>query len=343
MAAVSYMNIAGLVKKVALFIFSLSIAFILAELFIRYVFNHYDEPGRLSALVKTDPELLNVRARHPLAAVTRLSTNKSLIYDLRPDRELIFGHKRVRINPQGMRDSGNYTTNKPPNTLRVIGLGDSGMFGWGVHQNEMYTELLETYTISGSRSKIEVLNMAVPGYNSYQQVEAFRAKGIYYSPDLVIVHWCFNDYELPFFMYTPQKVHDFRFSYLYAYFFDRDTFRKKTLPDVRELNAQEKLLVDENVLSSCGPTGVREAFASLKNMCGKQGSGLLVFGPLASTEISMLNDLGIAYLNTYEQLPAEKYPSDFKVHFMHPRPGGHQALASMLYEYIIKFVSSNDN
>ena len=39
----------------------------------------------------------------------------------------------------------------------------------------------------------EVLNFGVSGYNTQQEVETLREKGLRYSPDLVVLAVCVND------------------------------------------------------------------------------------------------------------------------------------------------------
>jgi hypothetical protein len=48
-----------------------------------------------------------------------------------------------------------------------------------------------------SKAKFEVWNLAVPGYNSVQEVATFAAKADSIRPDLVIVNWVGNDMDLP--------------------------------------------------------------------------------------------------------------------------------------------------
>ena len=42
----------------------------------------------------------------------------------------------------------------------------------------------------------EVLNMGVDGYHTMQEIETLRVKGLKYNPDLVLVTFCVNDFNL---------------------------------------------------------------------------------------------------------------------------------------------------
>jgi hypothetical protein len=51
----------------------------------------------------------------------------------------------------------------------------------------------------------EVLNMAVPGYNTAMEVETLKARGLAYEPDVVVVGFCWNDIDLPNFVRAPAE------------------------------------------------------------------------------------------------------------------------------------------
>jgi hypothetical protein len=46
-------------------------------------------------------------------------------------------------------------------------------------------------------NSFEVFNMGVQGYNSIQELEFLKYKGLKYKPDLVILYYCFNDPDYP--------------------------------------------------------------------------------------------------------------------------------------------------
>src|SRR3989344_96578 len=109
-----------------------------------------------------------------------------------------FGSKDtiVKINSKGFRDR-EYHEEKSENTLRIAGLGDSFTFGGGVKTEDTYLKQLEKMLNSKSSSKpVEVLNMGVPGYNTYQELILLKEVGLNYKPDLVIVGFVLNDVDL---------------------------------------------------------------------------------------------------------------------------------------------------
>jgi hypothetical protein len=92
--------------------------------------------------------------------------------------------KRIdyEINGKGLRDDeADYA--KPSDTLRILLLGDSRTFGYGVPIEQHFTKLLEGYF-----RNVEVINMGVSGYGVDQELLALRKEGVRYQPDVVIAY-----------------------------------------------------------------------------------------------------------------------------------------------------------
>lgn len=103
----------------------------------------------------------------------------------------------VKINSDGFRGR-EYSVDKPNNTFRVVVLGDSFTFGWGVNLEETYCYLLEQMLNEKyPEKKFEVLNFGVPGMNTASGVRRFKEKALKYNPDVVIIGFTDNDDEKP--------------------------------------------------------------------------------------------------------------------------------------------------
>lgn len=98
----------------------------------------------------------------------------------------------VRTNSLGFRATREYDLRKGPNTFRILMLGDSVTFGHGaVHD---YPSLLEGMLEQWQpETDWQVWNLAVPGYNTSQELAQLRELGPAYQPDLVIVGFYLND------------------------------------------------------------------------------------------------------------------------------------------------------
>lgn len=129
-----------------------------------------------------------------------------IIYDLKPHLDITFVAAKTRTNSCGMRQE-EVQLKKPKNTYRIAIIGDSFTFGWGVEENETFSHHLEKNLsqVYGGKLKFEVLNFGVPGYSTFQEVAAFKEKGIDFDPDAVIVFFVQNDFEFPFFVRDLDK------------------------------------------------------------------------------------------------------------------------------------------
>ncbi len=154
----------------------------------------------------------------------QLSANPRLVFEPVPGMQvaaredggvpLFFGYPG-RANRLGYRDRDHART-KPPGTYRIVVIGDSVAAGWGVEETaDLFAPRLERLLNEkrgnelrgggggdGSEdgttgyegpNRFEVLNFAVTGYNTAQQVETLASRGLAFDPDLVIVAYCLND------------------------------------------------------------------------------------------------------------------------------------------------------
>ncbi len=91
----------------------------------------------------------------------------------------------LTINTKGLRDR-DYPSEKPAGVKRILVLGDSYTWGYGVADTEVFTEVLEERLASGL-TRWEVINAGVSGWGTDQQYLFFKQEGIQYDPDVVVV------------------------------------------------------------------------------------------------------------------------------------------------------------
>lgn len=95
-------------------------------------------------------------------------------------------------NSAGFRDVERAVP-KPAGVRRVAVLGDSVAAGYGVAETpELFVPQLERRLRAGL-GELEVLNLAVAGYHTLQEVETLRELGLACEPELVLVVVCVND------------------------------------------------------------------------------------------------------------------------------------------------------
>jgi PA14 domain/GDSL-like Lipase/Acylhydrolase family len=149
-----------------------------------------------------------------LGDIIQPSRHAGIVYELRPNARGRFMGQPVLINSQGLHDY-EYSHRKEPGTFRIVGVGDSSLFGWGVPFEDSGLKVLERRLNEQSHAqKFEVINFAVPGYNTAMEAETFVQRCLEYAPDLVLLNFNTNDYEVPDFMRLPRDLATLRKSYL---------------------------------------------------------------------------------------------------------------------------------
>lgn len=207
-----------LLPRLALFALSILLALVLAEAGVRLWFRaRGGEQDFHTALMRA-----RGTPRHGAFNLMRLvqaSAVPDIVYELRPGLEGTFRGLSVRTNAQGLRGSRDFTLEKPAGTFRIVGLGDSNTFGWGVGEGETYLQIVqrkldESAAVRRGR-RFEVLNFGVPGYNTTMEVATYEHKAARFAPDLVIIHFIGNDLGLPHFMQPPETLRTTSHSYLW--------------------------------------------------------------------------------------------------------------------------------
>ena len=134
------------------------------------------------------------------------SSNDRIIYALKPGLDVTYRGGHMTTNARGLRGPER-PLGENAEVFRILAVGDSVMFGQGVSDGETYLALAERplNELPGGRP-VEVVNMAVPGYNTVMEVETLREKGLPYRPDLVLIHLVGNDFDLPSFIRKKESL-----------------------------------------------------------------------------------------------------------------------------------------
>jgi hypothetical protein len=89
-------------------------------------------------------------------------------------------------NSRGLR--GPEISVKQPGEYRVLVLGDSFAYGFGVEANQTFSHLL------GERLGVRVVNAGTPGFGTAQELAFFEEYGSEMAPDMVVLGFFGNDY-----------------------------------------------------------------------------------------------------------------------------------------------------
>lgn len=87
-----------------------------------------------------------------------------------------------KINSKGLRDDET-SYKKPEGVYRIVLLGDSRTFGYGVPIEKHFSKILE-----GFFKDVDVINMGISGYGVDQELLQLRSEGCQYEPDLVLAY-----------------------------------------------------------------------------------------------------------------------------------------------------------
>ncbi len=114
-------------------------------------------------------------------------------YQLRADFEGVtkFGIP-LRINSRGLR-SPEIAVPKPSGMRRVLVLGDSVAFGWGIAEEQNFSHRLEAALRQQLACPVEVVNAGVSGYGTVEEADYFTREGALLKPDVVLIYYVEND------------------------------------------------------------------------------------------------------------------------------------------------------
>jgi lysophospholipase L1-like esterase len=122
-----------------------------------------------------------------------MQADEQLIYRHKPSWETRFGDVLVTYNERGLRDRP--ILPRAHGEFRILALGDSLTFGWGVPQDQIFAFRLEQILQGRLQQPVRVINTGVGGYNTVQELTYFKREGIAFEPDLVMLTYVENDIE----------------------------------------------------------------------------------------------------------------------------------------------------
>ena len=291
------------------------------------------------------------RAR--LGDVVRLSADPGLIYELVPGLDVELLGAPLRTSPNGFRGPALSPSRTRP-AVRVVGLGDSVMFGWGVREEDAYlTRMAGMLDASSPGVSWEVVNTAVPGYNTVMEVETLVAKGLRFDPDLVILNFVGNDLGLPNFIEERPDVLSLERSFLMDFVRGRLRGEPEAGPrlvgvptEVRRFGEAHLDRVPPRYRSLLGPEAWRAAMERLRALSRAHGFEVVflahpeVFGFARDTA----RELGFPLVETGEAVRAwarehgvedtQQPPLTLTAADPHPSAIGHEIIARTLADFL---------
>jgi len=122
-----------------------------------------------------------------------VSPNPSIGHEHGPNRKAHLMGVDVATSAQGLRDR-EFTLEPKPGTPRILMIGDSLTFGWGVPYEATFSKRIEKLYADTGR-EVEVINTGVGNWNTVQEVTYFLTKAKEFKPNIVVLNYFVNDAE----------------------------------------------------------------------------------------------------------------------------------------------------
>jgi|GEM_PF-624976 len=91
------------------------------------------------------------------------------------------------------------TLEKPADTFRIVAIGESTTYGFGVNSNQAYPDVLQDILREDyGYTNVEVINAGVMGYTSFELLANFQFRVLELNPDLIIYYGAKNDADTRF-------------------------------------------------------------------------------------------------------------------------------------------------
>lgn len=125
-----------------------------------------------------------------------LEPDSELFWVLKPNLNVEFQEAKVKTNSLGLR--ADEIKEKKESSIRIITMGASPTFGWGVEIDQSYPRQIERKVnkeLADKEKKVEVINAGIIGYSSYQGMKLLKEKIVQLSPDIITVSYVVNDVD----------------------------------------------------------------------------------------------------------------------------------------------------
>ncbi len=246
------MKIKGFVKILLAAILTASFLFLLTEISMRIYtrfFTFYDVE-----MVRYALQLKDAHSNPLIGHIHRQNKSARLM------------NVMVEINSDGFRDD-EYPISRDEKH-RIIFLGDSLTFGWGVEKTNSFEHLLEASF--DELAPTEIINFGTGNYNTEQEVNLFIEKGLKYEPDKVVIFYFINDAEP-----TPQKskMEFLGYSRAFTFFWSRI---KAAVSRVISSKSFHEYYSNLYRADQPGWVRVKSSFLKIKEICHAQGIDLQV-------------------------------------------------------------------
>ena len=331
-------------REMVLALASIVLALVVAEVGFRLYLRH--RAGAEIERVERQVKLTQVNTCN-LGDIVRLSRERELFYELKPNLRGRYCGGAMSTNALGMRMPIEPSVEKPAGVVRIAGVGDSYLFGQGVDDGQGFLEVLQAEALAAGKP-LEILNFAVPGYNSWMESVVVARRAKHYAPDVILVSITGNDWDLPNFMLS-RPYGDVAHSFLLGAIAERlrtppslvQTPRSRVYTD-HYLAVPEE--VPDNFRHMVGFDAYRRALLGMLSVAEQTNAQLVLFSDCISVNAAGSPSCSFPFKpGEYERVREEVYdkprvtlcPWHLPTELLIPRDGhptaeGHKSLAAQL-------------
>jgi lysophospholipase L1-like esterase len=307
-------------------------------------------------------------ARIPVAKTYKLSENKNLLYELLPDSKARNRGVDFVINSFGFRDKE--YQKKKVSKIRLIFVGDSITYGWGIPLKHTYHKRLER-RFHARGHDVDIMGMGVVGYNTIQQYHLIKEKTLDFNADMIILQIAMNDFErtlrirafeegkklsvsplhdysIPFIIkrtrlthFFMKNSHLFKFINLKLYWIKNKRnpgFTPKDMYLMGEENSFHHLRQIKKLLDS------KEIPLAAVIFPFRKSKDVYPYTRLQNRIHQELEKMGVPYLDLYDVLNIETEESIWNIwrDRMHPTVRGHNLASRALIRFLKPLLQSNE-
>ncbi len=273
-----------------------------------------------------------------------------------PDlRKQPFAHREVdgsflvSTDHQGLR-APLHQLEKPNGVTRLLFLGCSTTFGWGVDDQESYPAVLESIISERGHEDVQVINGGQPGYTSFQGLWFYKNIARRYRPDLVFFTYVVQDARKAAYTDRSQALlsRDARFLKDHLFYRARTYLATRFLIDSYRVRAKERSEGDQGSVCRVPQAEYVSNIREMVELTRQDGARLVLFGfPLEREGYTRQHrrllriaaeEIGLPFLDLQPDMEALSrqetlyFPKDRG----HANARGNAVIAQKLYQFLEK-------
>ncbi len=278
-------------------------------------------------------------------------TDPSLTKQSFPHRET-GGSFMVSTDAQGLRAPLHALDPSPADPFRIMFLGCSTTFGWGVEDDQTYPAMVERALRAEGRSDVEIINAGQPGHTSFQGTWLYKTVASAYHPDLVFFGYVVQDARKAAYSDASQALlqQDARLLKQSVLYRSRMYLGLRTLIDTWRIQAKERADGGDDGVYRVSREDYVDNIRAFRALTASEGAELALFDfPLERSGYTAehrrlvriaADELGLRHLDIQAEM--ERASTAETLYF--PQDPGHANAAghALIADHVVRFLHDQD-